>query len=171
MPLVEHPIRPPVGRYWMLLLANVVVAGELVYERASKKQSVIFSISWSDRELLIGAVLAALAATVAGLFLATAYLRPGCLRLDGAHVERISGGLLSRRKRARASEWRVSLRYFSARDQERGTFKSLELAGPDTSEVLLFGDVPQGEALARDLEKHRDSFGKFEVSVDRARSE
>ncbi len=159
-------IRSPTGSAWFATVLGIIVAGELLFERSKTGMAHLFHIPFADHELLILAAPFALAGIFGVVWLVMLYARPGLLLVEPAWLAR-ERVFRWRRVRVQAplEEWRVRVVYFSERERAAGRFKRLELATPGLREVILFGDLKDGSALARALEARGAELGGLEVVV------
>lgn len=168
---IDVPVRSPTNWAWGTTVGAVIACGELAYLAREEVAVRVAGFELTPGALLAGAVLAGLLALAAGTWLVSLYLRPGRLRIDtdADWVRRELRPLIRRHVRqGPLVDWSIRITFYSQHARARGSFKRLELAGPeDHQEVLFFTDVPRGERLATDLEALAEHGLDVRVEVER----
>ncbi|MBI3180027.1 MAG: hypothetical protein HYZ27_10225 [Deltaproteobacteria bacterium] len=163
----KFAIRAPTGSAWLLTVVGVIAAGELLFERSKAGMAHLFNIPFADNELLLLAAPFALAALWGAGWLALLYARPGWFCVEPGSLSRERPRAWRRQSvQGPPENWQVRVVYFSETERAAGRFKRLELRTQGLREVILFGDLKDGPALAQALEAQRQQLGKLEVVVE-----
>jgi len=166
-------LRSPTSLAWLASVTLVVATGELYDELGHPGAAELFHQRVGDGVLAPVVGLLAVAALTALAWLVTLYLRPGRLVIDAPAgvIRRTERRRIRRHVRAAPLEaWEVQLHYFSDADRDAGRFKRLELGVGTEREVILFGDLKNGEALAQALTALAPRLRHFEAAVQQPRT-
>ncbi|MEK7703701.1 MAG: hypothetical protein AAB426_01985 [Myxococcota bacterium] len=170
MDQVEFRLRAPTGTAWLATAALLAATGELHDELRKPGPAMLFRQRIDDGVLLPVVIVFGLVTLLSLAWLASLYLVPGRLRLDvaaGTLARVRRKGPLSRALTAPLASWRVALVYYREEDRLAGHFKRLELSSAALHEVLLFGDLRDGEALGAAITALREQFESFDVRVEK----
>lgn len=163
-------VRSPTATAWALFLLSAIVCGEShsALNTGGNVGFLVFSLEPAQVQL---AFIAFGVLTVFGLiWLLALYVFAGSLAIaqsgDGWQLVRVRRPLFkTQRVAAELGAWNIRIDAHAEQDLARGTFRRLELVGPDLSEVLLFGDIKDATGLLRALGPHKDAFNGFAITL------
>ncbi len=169
MSAIDVSVRVPTNWAWGTSFGSVIACGELIHLARLGGAASLFGIELSHGALIAGAVLSGLFAAACLAWLVSLYLRPGRLLVDLEQgiIQRELRPLFARQVvRAPLQDWLIRLVFYSRHTHSLGSFKRLELNGPEQhEEVLVFTDVRRGEELAAALVQLEQTACDFEVVI------